>query len=229
MISKSLDNKLIIIVTLILFVLFDLIGKFSLSMSGEKYDVFVFIATIVLPIISKNILVTYISYKVGYKPAILYLLIVELYGFLLPIIPNPNQYLYSIIWLLMPIALLFKLNNYFAKTTHKTKVERILSVIAIALAVLIIISIIIAVITRHNLYYLYYTLIVLFLVIQGIEYWKYNKPMSIIEFVCSIVFLIADILLLVKRWHHEKKKIPEWCKTALNSVIEFFKKEGKVT
>ena len=80
----------------------------------------------------------------------------------------------------------------------KTKVEKILSVTGIVLAVLIIISIIIAVITRHNLYYLYYTLIVLFLAVQGIEYWKYNKPMSIIEFVCSIVFLIADILLLVK-------------------------------
>ena len=80
----------------------------------------------------------------------------------------------------------------------KTKVEKILCVTGIVLAILVAVSIIIALITKHNLYYLYYTLIVLFLAVQGIQYWKYNKPISIIEFICSIFFLVADILLLVK-------------------------------
>ena len=124
LVSKSLDNKLLLIITCFMFICFDLIGKYSLSTFNEKYDIFIFIATILLPIISKNILCTYLSYKVGYKPSILYLLIVELFGYLIPIIPNPNQYIYSVIWLVMPMILLYKLYIYLGKEKHNIKVER---------------------------------------------------------------------------------------------------------
>ena len=124
MVSKAFGNKIVITLSCILFVLVDLIGRVNLSELEEKYAIFIFIATIVIPIIGKNILCTYITYKVGYKPAILYLLITTLYGYLMPIIPNPNQYIYSIIWLIMPFFLFYKLYLYLKKDKHDAKIER---------------------------------------------------------------------------------------------------------
>lgn len=123
-VSKTFDNRWLLATTCILFILFDLLGKWEIDTFSTKYDTFIFIAIVLLPTISKNILCTFISYKVGYKPAILYLLITGLYGYLIPIIPNPNQYIYSIIWLLMPIVLLLRLNKYFQKEKHDIKLER---------------------------------------------------------------------------------------------------------
>ncbi len=80
----------------------------------------------------------------------------------------------------------------------KNKIEKVFSAISIALAIIVIITIIISMVTKHNLFYLYYSFIVTFLIIQGMLYWKYNKPMAIIDFICSILFLITEIIMFVK-------------------------------
>lgn len=90
-------------------------------------------------------------------------------------------------------------NNYLLPDwKDKTKVEKILSILSIIFAIIVTISIVIALITKHNVFYLYYTFLFLFLVTQGIEYWKYNKPISITEFISSIIFLIANIIAIIK-------------------------------
>ena len=124
MVAKTFDDKKLLVSICAFFICLDLIGKFSTSTFTTKFNSFVFIATVFLPIVSKNILCTYLSYKVGYKPVILYALVTGLYGYLMPIIPNPNQYLYSIIWLVMPLVLLYKEYQYFKKEKHDLKIER---------------------------------------------------------------------------------------------------------
>ena len=123
-ISKCFDEKWLLVTTCILFINLDLLGKYDLSSFSTKYDTFIFIAIIFLPIISRNILCTYLSYKVGYKPVILYSLLTGLYGYLMPIIPNPNQYIYSIVWLVIPFILLYRMYKYFHKEKHDLKIER---------------------------------------------------------------------------------------------------------
>lgn len=81
----------------------------------------------------------------------------------------------------------------------KSKLEKILTILSIVFAIVIAVSIIITLATKHNLYFIYYTFIFLFLVSQGIEYWKYNKPIAITEFICAIFFLVADIIMIVKK------------------------------
>jgi len=58
----------------------------------------------------------YLTSKVGYKPNIIYLLFINLYQYLIPIVPNPNEYLTSIIKFLLPIILGYKISNFFSKT-----------------------------------------------------------------------------------------------------------------
>lgn len=86
-----------------------------MNLNLKIYDQFLFIAITVLPTISTNIMCSYVSYKTGYKPVIFYRLIIELFMYLLPFIPNPNQYIYSIVWLFVPIILFQRIYSFYKK------------------------------------------------------------------------------------------------------------------
>ena len=122
-IMKSEGSKLLIVLTCILFILLDITNALYYNNFATKYETFIFIALTLLPSISTNIVCSYLTYKVGYKPNIVYLLIINLYQYLIPIIPNPNEYITSIINFLLPILLGNKLNRFF-KTSIDEEIER---------------------------------------------------------------------------------------------------------
>ncbi len=111
--KKAEKSKILIITTYITFVLLDLTNGLYFGTFDNSYQIFVFIATILLPIITKNALATYVSYKCSFVPVLIYLLIIELYQYLIPIIPNPNEYMYSLIFLIVPIVIIFRLSKVF--------------------------------------------------------------------------------------------------------------------
>ncbi len=113
--KKSEDNKLFIILTCILFIMIDIKDYFTFSQFSSVNTAFDFIAINLLPIISSNIVCTYLSLRVGYKPVIFYLLVMELYQFLLPIVPNPSGYLVSIVGIVVPAILCYRVYNIFKK------------------------------------------------------------------------------------------------------------------
>lgn len=122
-IMKSEGSKLVTIITCILFILLDITNAIYYNEFLTKYEVFIFIALTLLPSISTNIVCSYLTYRVGYKPNIFYLLVMNLYQYLIPIVPNPNEYIASIIYFLLPILLLGKLSRFF-KTSIDEEVER---------------------------------------------------------------------------------------------------------
>ncbi len=115
MLCKSEGSKLMVIVTTIFFIILDLAGQIDKSIFLTPYSSFTFLAITVVPAISVNIFASYVCYMAGYKPVILYLLIKNLYVYFVPIIPNPNEYLYSIIELIVPMIFLFRIYKFFLK------------------------------------------------------------------------------------------------------------------
>jgi len=115
MIMKSEGCKILTITTCILFIFLDITNALYYGNFSTKYDSFIFIALTLMPSISSNIVCMYLSYRVGYKPNIVYLLVINLYQYLIPIIPNPNEYIYAIIKFLLPIILGYKLSLSFNK------------------------------------------------------------------------------------------------------------------
>ena len=115
MLTKSEGSKLLLVITTILFIIFDISVVLRIGNLKSSYETFMFIAITLLPTISSNILCSYMTYKSGYKPTILYLLITNLYSYLLPIIPNPNQYLYSVVQLIMPFILFYRIYSFYKK------------------------------------------------------------------------------------------------------------------
>ncbi|MBQ2910446.1 MAG: signal peptidase I [Bacilli bacterium] len=122
-IMKSEGSRLLTILTCILFIFLDVTNPIFYNGFASKYDTFIFFALTLLPAISSNIVCSYLTYKVGYKPNILYLLVINLYQYLLPLVPNPNEYLASLVNFLLPILLGFKLSSFFNLTMDE-EIER---------------------------------------------------------------------------------------------------------
>jgi signal peptidase len=113
MLTKSEGSKVLIIFTCSLFVLFDLLNVYSIMTFKTPYTIFMFIALSLLPTISKNVVCSYMALKSGYKPPILYSLVMTLYTYLLPIVPNPNEYIYAVFQLIAPFILLYRVYVFF--------------------------------------------------------------------------------------------------------------------
>lgn len=108
LLTKCGSNKFLIAYTFLVFIMIDISTTLSVLNYKNVHDVFIFIVLTLLPSITTNILATYINIKVGYQPIIIYLLIIIMYQYIIPIVPNPNQYLKSIIDFLLPVVILFK-------------------------------------------------------------------------------------------------------------------------
>ncbi len=146
LLTKSGNNKFLILNTTILFILIDILPSLSMLKTPNAHDIFIFAALALLPSITVNILSTYISIKVGYKPVIVYLLIFSLYQYIIPIVPNPNEYLKAIIDFVLPIIILFivmkSVNKYSDKDEeidrNYNKSKIIISIIPIILVIIIV-------------------------------------------------------------------------------------------
>ena len=93
--------------TLILFVLIDTsanIFKYDISSSRVALEV---TCLVLIPSISKNLLLTYWMKKFGILANVIYLSITSLVLFIVPIIPNFNKYLQAVIALIYPVIIYF--------------------------------------------------------------------------------------------------------------------------
>ncbi len=121
--NKAEGSKFLIVLTTMLFIFWDISTTLFYNRHQNTYGLFIYLALTVIPAISLNIASTYINLKVGYKPMIVYRLVMELYLYLLPIVPNPNQYIVSVIRLLLPIIFAYQVYKFFLKE-HDEEVER---------------------------------------------------------------------------------------------------------
>lgn len=104
-ISANKDKKMMVVIltiVLILFEVFTTINSFSLSDLVAVYNI---MAIIILPCIFKNILLSYLTYHVGYRIPIIYRLIMEVYIFVVPIVPNLGDYVNSMVLISLPILI----------------------------------------------------------------------------------------------------------------------------
>ena len=68
-----------------------------------------------MPAIFSNIAFSFITKKVGYKPVLFYCLIMELYDFVLPIVPDSSVYINTIIDIVLPSILCYTASSIFEK------------------------------------------------------------------------------------------------------------------
>ncbi|MDD5827163.1 MAG: signal peptidase I [Bacilli bacterium] len=115
LVMKASEEKKLIYLICIFFIVLENTVPFSIHPLSFNQEMFLFLALTFIPSITENILCTYLSLNFGYMPGIIYLWITKLYFYILPLIPNPNEYIYSMIFFLLPVFILFKIKKWQQK------------------------------------------------------------------------------------------------------------------
>ena len=120
---KSEGSKLLFITSVSLFVLFDVTTALYFGQFTSNYNVFLFVALALLPAISTNIALSYYVNRTGYKPLMLYALVLGLYQYIFPIVPNPSEYVVAVVTFILPIIYAYRLYIFYRKE-HEREVVR---------------------------------------------------------------------------------------------------------
>lgn len=120
---KSDGNKRLVVLSFFIFLFIDIANAVYYGNYSDFMHIFKFFALNILPAISYNLYATYVSYNTGYKSILVYGIIIGLYGYMIPIVPNANEYLTSLVRFLLPIILLYRVYNTI-KNENDEKVDR---------------------------------------------------------------------------------------------------------
>ena len=99
------DKKLFLILFTLVLVLFEVILNIRTVNFSDLPLVFRLTSTILLPVLIKNLLLSYLCYHIGYKVPIVYRLIMDLYIFVIPIIPDLGEYVNCMIMMSLPFII----------------------------------------------------------------------------------------------------------------------------
>lgn len=112
LVLKASNSRVLVILVGMFFMVMD----FSIPFSGHTFtfnrEMFLLLAITIIPLITENILCMYISYNYGYKPCLVYLGIMYMFRYVAIIIPNPNEYLYSIVFFLLPLVVMYRIMKW---------------------------------------------------------------------------------------------------------------------
>ena len=94
--------KYIVLITALITIL-EIQMSIATNIKWDFLQVYIAITSIIIPKIAKNMLLSYMSFEIGYQPCLIYRLFLELYIFLVPYLPNFGDYLNSMFGLVIPM------------------------------------------------------------------------------------------------------------------------------
>lgn len=124
LINRTGINKKLLILITVCFILVDIISAFfvyDLS-SGEK--IFQFIVEILNAAIAKHCLLSYLGYKAGKNPSLIYRLAMECFSFIIPLEPNVGWFLMGVINIILPFLIYIKSESIFEKRNDQKLYKR---------------------------------------------------------------------------------------------------------
>jgi len=109
--NNTSDKKGYIGITILL-ILFNVALSENIFAINNFYRLFIFTCVTFMPIIAKEMLSSYMVKNYGFLPTFTYKIIMNLYIYILPIMTDLGDYLYSAIGIIMPFTLYMILNKY---------------------------------------------------------------------------------------------------------------------
>ena len=99
---KNTNNKIIHFLATLVLIVTESMLKVKISLLLHSATAFKLITSIILPSCFKQFTITYLTTKVGYKPGLIYRLVLDLYCYLLPIFPDFSAYINTMIGICLP-------------------------------------------------------------------------------------------------------------------------------
>ena len=151
-VSNNKDNKSTIYFMTFLIIIFDLIlNIYRFDITAK--NIFIYITVTMLPIVIKNIMLTYLTKKVGYYPCIVYVIPLCLYTYICTYKPMLGNYLTSICNIVLP-SLIFIYSYRYINNFDKDKKNISIVRLVIDIVLIIFFTIVIGLISGFFKYYL---------------------------------------------------------------------------
>ncbi len=117
LIIKKNTKKSLFLLCVIVFTLLDLVNTniFFDTMSKEQSLLFL---TTIFPCFFKSLLCTYSTNNFGYQPSIIFRIILILPMYIIPLIPNLNNYVESVLVIILSVIILIKFTNRSKKVNN---------------------------------------------------------------------------------------------------------------
>lgn len=117
------DRKLYLFFFTFLLIVFEVCTTVRVIDFSDFRSAFTIFSTIVLPSIAKNVVLSYLCTHIGYKVPIFYRIVMDLYIFVVPIVPNIGDYVHSMVFISLPI--LIYINTFVLVDERSSRVEPI--------------------------------------------------------------------------------------------------------
>ena len=136
-------NKFNFVLGIIALIMIDVVYSINFYNFVDNFVLLEFICVVVLPSISKNIVLSLLAKRYGYKVTIAYSAIMAVYEYVVPITPSYDSYLRSIISIIIPIINMLFVNFYLREAKKEdTRNKNIGSRIFVILCVIFLVFII---------------------------------------------------------------------------------------
>ena len=122
--TKGKQCKTVIGLAVFFFILIDISVGIREDSLKNLQAIIIFIASIGIPAIAKNIMLTYQSYHTNYKMPILYRCLMELPVYILPIVPDLGIYVDSSIKTMIPAIILYFSYELYRNKEKKEKIQK---------------------------------------------------------------------------------------------------------
>ena len=119
---KSETSDYITSLSIILFIMLDISFFKSIVPYLEAYSPIINFGILVLPVITSNLVYSYLSKKAGYYPVIYFGILIGIYKYLFPVIPNVTIFVTTIIDFFLPTILWVRMNSYYEKIENHQKI-----------------------------------------------------------------------------------------------------------
>lgn len=143
LIRKGGHNKFILVFTVLMFIILDLSINAVYFNLSEPNELLKFLSSVFLVSIFRNVILTRFTYYYGIKQNIVYRLILELYLYVMPFIPDLGTYLESVLLMIFPFILNIVMMAGFEKEKRKDYREnkpfrKILNILVIMILAIIV-------------------------------------------------------------------------------------------
>ena len=141
--KKSNKSIIPIIIYTIIMSLLNIIIEINGFDLVDSESIFIFISVVIIPVISREFLCSYLTYKVSFIPSLIYKLVIVLYEYIVPIIPSLGNYLYSVTNVLLVYIIYILSSKSIIKNQRDDKFVRRASYSVIYIPVIILLSFIV--------------------------------------------------------------------------------------